>query len=79
MVDLLKEASDHIVRIDAYKRVNLRRWLRKSCGPKRYPKHLWLDLDIPELRDEVERRGGDPDGLLEKDASEMVDRIVRRE
>lgn len=74
MSDMKLEAVNTAMRVNAYVRVALRRWLRSQLEGE-IPNHLWLDYDLQELMDEVSLNGGDVDTIVDCAREEIVDRI----
>ena len=79
MMDMRKKVSSNAAVVNAYLRVAMRRWLRKTLPQPQWPSHLWLDLGLDELGEWVERNGGDPEKILEPAREEIVAKIADRE
>lgn len=75
--EIRESAKKTAIRVGAYQRVSLRRWLRQNVTEESYPDHLWLDYDLPALRESAEKCGADVDAILSEAESEIIDRIDR--
>jgi hypothetical protein len=77
MSKLKNHTSEYVKRVDAYKRVALRRWLRRDHGdPETLPTHLYLGWGEGELAREIDARGGDSESIIEQARKEVVGKIT---